>query len=638
MRYKGFTLDRFQIDSAHAIDNNFSVVVSAPTGSGKTLIADYIIDKYLKQGRKIVYTAPIKALSNQKYKQFSREYGEHNVGILTGDIVINPTAPVLIMTTEIYRNMVIIKDPSIKEVSYVIFDEIHYINDRERGYVWEESVIFAPRKTRFLCLSATIPNAEEFAEWIQAIKKHKVTTVRHEKRNVPLHQKFFDTELGECTLKDIKEVAEIPQYDPRKRKRFRRRRIPPPKHTELVGRIRSKLPGIYFVFSRKNCQIKAKELSDKNFFDKDPEISRYVQSKLKDNPDIATLTTARLLRETLPKRIAFHHAGLLPILKEMVEHLFEEGKIKVLYATETFAVGINMPAKTVCFDGVMKYDGIRVRMLNTKEYFQIAGRAGRRGIDKEGFVYTMIDRRDYDFQKLKKLTYKDLDPIVSQFRLSVNTVLNLTAMHTKTEIQRILKQSFHSFQKYGAEFNSKQNQESMRTFRNLSKKLTKLGYVANGVLTEKGVFASKIFSEEILTAEIFATDFTKDMDLYQILMLIAAIAYEPSDKDRFKKANMPKQMRQLKKRIRGHAYLSKQGFFRYLNKLNGLIFPLYDGADFFELLEQSSMAEGDLMRFFRQMIDRVGQIRKATYSADLARKMDDCKGLIEHCMQSIEII
>ena len=182
MEYKGLVLDKFQEDAIHAIEQNKSVVVSAPTGSGKTLIADFIIDRDFKKGIRVIYTAPIKALSNQKYKEFSRTYGAKNVGILTGDVQKNPDALILIMTTEIYRNMVMINDPFIHDVSYVIFDEIHYINDIERGYVWEESVIFSKSNVRILCLSATIPNAQEFADWIHAIKHHEVVVVKHDEK------------------------------------------------------------------------------------------------------------------------------------------------------------------------------------------------------------------------------------------------------------------------------------------------------------------------------------------------------------------------------------------------------------------------------------------------------------------------
>ena len=223
MEYKGLILDKFQEDSIKSIDSNHSVVVSAPTGSGKTLIADYIINKYIGKGIRVIYTAPIKALSNQKYKEFTADYGKDKVGLLTGDIVINPTAPVLIMTTEIYRNMALTDDDMINKVSYVVFDEIHFINDIERGYVWEESIIFSKEHVRFLCLSATIPNAKEFASWIHSIKGHKVDTIMYDKRPVPLHKHFYDSELGVCTLEEIREVKDIPSHNYRRGRRGRRR-------------------------------------------------------------------------------------------------------------------------------------------------------------------------------------------------------------------------------------------------------------------------------------------------------------------------------------------------------------------------------------------------------------------------------
>src|SRR3989344_5179018 len=212
MHYKNLLLDKFQEDAIRAIEHNKSVVVSAPTGSGKTLIADYIIDRDFKKGIRVIYTAPIKALSNQKYKEFSRSYGKENVGIITGDVQKNPEALILIMTTEIYRNMVLSNDPFASKVSYVVFDEIHFINDIERGYVWEESIIFSKHNVRVLCLSATIPNADEFARWIEAIKGHEVVVVKHDERPVPLHVNFYDASLGVTSLKDLKDHLELPDY------------------------------------------------------------------------------------------------------------------------------------------------------------------------------------------------------------------------------------------------------------------------------------------------------------------------------------------------------------------------------------------------------------------------------------------
>src|SRR3989344_685438 len=393
MNYKGFELDKFQEDAINAIEHNKSVVVSAPTGSGKTLIADYIIDRDFKKGIRVIYTAPIKALSNQKYKEFCRSYGEENVGILTGDLQKNSDALILIMTTEIYRNMVLSNDPFISKVSYVIFDEIHYINDIERGYVWEESVIFSKPSTRVLCLSATIPNAKEFADWIEAIKEHEVVVVRHDERPVPLYVNFYDAEVGVTDLKNLKAHLDIPDYNKVMGKRIKPR-YKSPSHIELIKDIKDKVPCLFFCFSRQKCQKSAMELARANFFSHNPEISAFVRAKLaSSNPDINKLESTKILRQVLPYGIGFHHAGILPILKEIVEELFEKGLIKVLYTTETFAVGINMPAKSVCFESLRKFDGVSFRLMNSKEYFQIAGRAGRRGIDTEGFVYINIEKR-----------------------------------------------------------------------------------------------------------------------------------------------------------------------------------------------------------------------------------------------------
>ncbi|MAE12990.1 helicase, partial [Candidatus Woesearchaeota archaeon] len=256
MEYKGFQLDKFQERAIHAIENNRSVIVSAPTGCGKTLIADYIINRDIENNIKVIYTAPIKALSNQKYKEFSEEYGEHNVGLLTGDIVKNAGAPVLIMTTEIYRNMVLINDPLINEISYVVFDEIHYINDPERGYVWEESIIFSKPHVRLLCLSATIPNAKQFANWIRAIAKHEVEVITHSTRLVPLHTSFFDADLGITTLEQIRDLKNVPDYFEIRSGKRRRKAPPAPSHVKLIEQILDKLPCLFFNFSRASCQLK----------------------------------------------------------------------------------------------------------------------------------------------------------------------------------------------------------------------------------------------------------------------------------------------------------------------------------------------------------------------------------------------
>ncbi len=640
MQYKGLTLDQFQVDAIHAIEQNHSVVVSAPTGSGKTLIADYIIGKDIHKGKKVVYTAPIKALSNQKYREFCKDYGEENIGLITGDVVKNANAPVMIMTTEIYRNMAIIQDPHIDKVSYVIFDEIHYINDIERGYVWEESVIFSKEHVRFVCLSATIPNAKQFADWIQATKRHEVVVVRHDTRAVPLTKHFFDAELGICSLEDIKHIADIPSERYIRGKTHQRRpKMKSPSHVELIKGIRDKLPCFFFTFSRKKTQDMALELSRHNLFPHDAEISTFIRNKLENSPtEINNLASTRLIRQVLPLGIGFHHAGLLPIIKEIVEELFGMGKIKVLYTTETFAVGINMPAKSVCFESLRKFDGISFRFLNSKEFFQIAGRAGRRGIDKHGYVYSMIDRRDFDYRHLKNITERDIEPIQSQFKLGVNTVLNILKRHTAQEIEEILCKNFYSYQKYGKNFDKVEKQKIYFTFDRIKHKLEKMGYIKFDRLLEKGEFCAKIYSDEIFTSEIFATGFYRNFNEYQLMLLIACICYESRERTEFYKVYPSKQIKELEEAIHRNEYLGKEKRLRHLIDVSALIHPCYQGESIFEILKNTNLLEGDIIRFFRQMIDRMTQIRNAAQDQRLMEIMKTLEQVILHSLQDIDAI
>ncbi len=635
MQYREFTLDKFQEDSVLELEKNNSVVVSAPTGSGKTLVADYVIEMDTKKGKNIIYTAPIKALSNQKYKEFSELFGKDKVGLLTGDITINQGAQIQIMTTEIFRNMAITGDSCLDKVSYVIFDEIHYINDIERGHIWEESIIFAPDHMRFLCLSATIPNADEFAEWIHSIKKdHIVKTIHHDVRYVPLHHSFYTRELGVSDLKEIKEIKDIPVQ--RKRRRGKKPERPEmPSHVELVNILKDKTPILFFTFSRLQCQKHAVEIAKKNFFRPDPEITRYVREKLADAPvEINRLESAKTLRMILPRGIGFHHAGLIPQMKEIVEGLFGMGKIKVLYTTETFAVGINMPAKTVCFDALRKYDGINFRYLNSKEYFQMAGRAGRRGIDKEGFVYSMLYLPNFEYAKVERFTSKDVEPLKSQFRIEVNAVINMEMQHSKEEIDRILTQSLYAFQ------NKEQGIRQIKaTYAKLLKRLKSTGYLSQeGKVTWKGRFAASIFCDEVQISEVFSTDYYKNFSDYQILLYITCLVYEHRDKTRFYKRYPSKEMTDLKKKLKNHPILKADTRWRQMSKISAFVYPIMHGGDFFDILDLTNLLEGDIIRIYSQVLDRISQILKATDEPDLMMKMKRCRKIVEDCMKDISRI
>ncbi|TAL58250.1 MAG: DEAD/DEAH box helicase [Nanoarchaeota archaeon] len=633
MEFKGFQLDKFQEDAINSIDEKHSVMVSAPTGSGKTLIADYIIDKDLKEGKRVIYTAPIKALSNQKYKDFVEQYGGSNIGLITGDVVENNRAQILIMTTEIYRNMAIMKDPLLDSVSYCIMDEIHYINDPERGYVWEESIIFSPEHIRFLFLSATVPNDKEFADWVRSIKNHEVISIRHDERPVPLEIKFYDAELGITTLDEIRRNS-YPDYYKATGRRFRQESRPP-QYYNLVRELKNmdKLPCIFFTFSRAKTQDYSVKIANKSDFltpAEKSEVSKIVASEFsKLSKEIGTLESSRQIKLCLAKGVAFHHAGLLPDVKHVVEKLFSKGLIKVLFATETFAVGINMPARTVCFDSLRKYTGTGFRYLNSKEFFQISGRAGRRGIDKSGLAVAMLDKRNSDFRKIESFTKEDTEPIKSQFRLTYNTVLNMINLHSQNEIGQILTMSFFAFQEGGAISAIKARYD------NLVKTLTGLGYVKNGQLTELGFFASKIFSNEIEISQIFAGQF--DLIEYEILLVLCALVYEERKDIEFRNVQYSKIVDKLVKSFRSHKVLRQGKWYKNIKNLTSIVYPIVQGKKFIDILDNTSMPEGDLIRLYMQILDKLEQVDRASQDQSVTSKIRNCKQLLRSSLQGIHV-
>ncbi|MFQ5474257.1 MAG: DEAD/DEAH box helicase [Candidatus Nanoarchaeia archaeon] len=648
MKFQGFTLDKFQEDAVHSIENNRSVLVSAPTGSGKTLIADYIIDRDLKEEKRVIYTAPIKALSNQKYKDFTAQYGEDAIGLITGDLVINPTGQVLIMTQEVYRNMAIINDPMLKDVSYVIMDEIHYISDEERGHIWEESIIFSPKHVRFLFLSATIPNSEEFGAWVKHATQEKLTIVKHHERPVPLDRKFYDVVLGITTLEKIKQRQELdryPAYGQVFRGRGQRRpRIPPPEYADLLKELknREKLPCIYFVLSRVKTQEYAHKLSEKQNFltpEEHKQIAYEIQQEFKKvSTDLNTFKSTKILRQCLTKGVAFHHAGLLPDIKHIVEHLFGKGLVKVLFATETFAVGINYPAKTVCFDSLRKYTGHGFRYFTSKEYFQISGRAGRRGIDKEGLSVALIHRPSADFKKIRSFTTADTMPLKSQFKLSYNTVLNMVHMHNDKEIKEILTKNFYTFQESQGKPQGRVLGTIKARYTKAVKLLLKMGYIKEDhQLTDLGRFTTKIFSHELEVSQLFAANFDWKWDEYFTMLILGAIAYEEKRDTKFYKKHPTKQIRQFTTKMKAHPYLRRFKWHKDLDNLTAIVRPLYEQESFIEIMKNTSMPEGDMIRFFMQLLDKLEQIDKATDDDWLKQLVRNCKRLVKDSLEGIHV-
>lgn len=438
MDFKGFALDPFQEQAIRAVEDGKSVIVSAPTGAGKTVIAEYAIEKAIADNKQIIYTAPIKALSNQKYRDFTRDYSD-KIGIMTGDVIINPEAPVLIMTTEIFRNIIFdSEEERLRDISTVIFDEIHYINDIQRGTVWEESIIFAPQHIRFICLSATIPNFMEFAEWMRSVREVPIEAVVETQRPVPLKIELWVPGAGFRDMNYIKKL-EKDQSESKKLKRT--------SNVELVHHLKreKQLPCLYFHFSRVGCEEYAQHFRGAGLL-KNDEKRRALSlfDSLCEQFSVPQRGQALLIRNLLKDGVSFHHAGVLPAIKEILERLYTLGLIKLLFTTETFAVGINMPAKAVIFHSLMKNDGISFRHLSAREFQQMAGRAGRRGIDDIGFAYACVAPRDANYEGIKKALSRDAEDIESQFSLSYSSILNLYDRFGD-KIYEICEKSFNNY-------------------------------------------------------------------------------------------------------------------------------------------------------------------------------------------------
>jgi len=522
-----FPYDRFQQEAIDSIRAGISVFVSAPTGAGKTVIAEVAVEEALKSGGMAIYTAPIKALSNQKFRDFHAQYGE-KVGILTGDVTLNPEAPLLIMTTEIYRNSLFEEKSRFSNCRWVIFDEVHFLDDRERGTVWEEAMLLTPRETEILALSATIPNAQQLAAWIEQVHGRPVKVIQEDHRPVPLKFAFqCENELywdaGALKASGYRGREKITGG----RRPFRMRRSrggrryfkssPGGFRTESDGRGRANradhllkqvkaaghLPCIYFAFSRLRVEDLAWEFAALNLVT--PESREELLSqfdRLCERYQITHERSAAAMRELVAQGVAYHHAGLLPTLKEVVEILFTSRLIQVIVTTETFALGVNMPARSVVLDTLMKRaDGPRT-ILRIRELSQMAGRAGRRGMDPAGFVYLRVNPWEVPFPDLANLIQGKPEQVSSRFSLTYATILNLYRNYEQ-DLLPFYQKTLHAFQA--------PQQHQREVFSMVERKLAllqRLGYIQpgqnrKGRVTAKGEFAVSIYGYELFLSELF---------------------------------------------------------------------------------------------------------------------------------------
>ncbi len=458
-----FPLDDFQVEAIETFLEGDSVMVAAPTGTGKTVVAEFGVYESFRRGGKVIYTTPIKALSNQKFRDLRVIYGQE-VGLLTGDVTENSGAPIIVMTTEVLRNMLLQTPWDVDIVDCVIFDEVHYIADTERGTTWEEAIILCPKHIQLICLSATVSNADEIAAWIS--RTHRpVKLITHNERAIPLALYYYlDKKLRPVIDHNGQQVGDFPKVGGEIHQRAKRGGLSPsqmrkqaeseePQPWEILTAMKAKdmLPAIYFLFSRRDCEENARRYSMMRPNLVRDELTRTrIQATLdahlgalrEEDRDLAQV---KLITALAIEGIGFHHAGLLPLLKQLVEVLFTRGLMQVVFATDTLALGVNMPARSVVIGRMSKWDGRRQRMLTPNEFSQMAGRAGRRGMDLKGNIVVPYSPW-VPFTEVLKIATGELEPVISAFAIRYNTVLNLWDPPHGHRVRQVLEQTLAQFQ------------------------------------------------------------------------------------------------------------------------------------------------------------------------------------------------
>ena len=619
MKYKGLVLDKFQEDAAKAIDENKSVIVSAPTGCGKTLIAEYAVEKAMSENKKVVYTSPIKALSNQKFRDFREQFGDDNVGIQTGDVVINPNAPLIVMTTEIFRNIILDETNRVNEISYVIFDEIHFIDDIDRGTVWEESIILAPPNIQFICLSATVPNINQLASWMSSIRNTRFVVIKETNRPVPLKHYLYSNKHGAIIAKDI--ARKLKQSKSKKDKKFRK-----PSSKKVIDHVLShkSYPVLYFCFNRRLCEEKAFLNKGCSLLKVDEKVKLLeMVEDLINKYNLKDYNRLKEMRELWENGVAYHHAGILPAAKEIVERLFTTGLIKLLFCTETFALGINMPASTVIFDELEKFNGIQFSYLTTRNYQQMAGRAGRRGMDKVGYVYSLIEPDTLNVPEVERILSYKSEAVKSRFFGSYSSILSLYSRFGEKAFE-IFQKSFKNYIS-GTFQCSKDYKKEEQQIRNKIKFLKDNGFIeGKNSLTEKGKLAVVVNGYEIQAAELYYSRSFDDCTSTDLCILLASLITESKDKEE-KEVKKSKYHgdKVIKKLIQKEISCGIEQPVRELDF--SLSDPIRRWANGGELkdLEGYSVPEGDIIRVLRMTIQLLRTLKKNIEDPIIQEKMHE---------------
>ena len=694
-----YPLDPFQRNACERLEAGRSVLVAAPTGSGKTTVAEFAV--YLarrERDAKIFYTAPIKALSNQKFHELCEEYGEDEVGLLTGDVNIRGDAPIVVMTTEVLRNMIYADSDTLADLAFVVLDEVHYLGDRFRGAVWEEIILHLPKRVRLVSLSATVSNAEEFGDWMHAVRG-ETDVVLSEVRPVPLYQHVLTSkELLPLFVDKQGELARGGRVNPELRMlgnrgrggrggdRRRSRGGPPQRRTRRISRAdiaraldeTKLLPAIVFIFSRNGCDQAVRQclydgiaLTNR---EERAEIRRVAQQLIDtlSDEDRRVLETREWLAG-LERGVAAHHAGLLPAFKAVVEQLFQRRLVKLVFATETLALGINMPARAVVIERLDKFNGEQRVPLTSGEFTQLTGRAGRRGIDIEG--HSVVVWSDaVDVEELSQLAGTRSFPVKSTFRPTANMAVNLLQRLSYVQARDTLELSFAQFQADRAVVDQARElqaaQSSLkgyeaaaarahgsdkkrwedrarklrrqlergrrqvanrtgtiaRTFERVVEELLELGYLDGDTRTGEltvapyGELLRRIYGDrDLLVAECIRDDLWRGLDASGLAAMCCALSYEPRRDDEGGE--------------RGPGGKFAQAFDRVINRWvelddladryrlpradmphAGLAAAMYDwskGATLERVLESSGVGAGDFVRWTKQTIDMLDQVAQA---------------------------
>ncbi len=674
----GFGLDDYQVEACRRLEEGSGVLVAAPTGAGKTVVGEFAVELAVQHGTKCFYTTPIKALSNQKYHDLAATYGPDRVGLLTGDQVINSEAEVAVMTTEVLRNMIYAGSPTLHGLEFVVMDEVHYLADPFRGPVWEEIILALDHGVTIVGLSATVSNVEEFGDWLAAVRGPMATVVS-EHRPVPLFQHVFagrrlldlyeDPAPGSAGAPQPKVSPELTrlaaqesrlmrddsrrvrgrsgrgrrgsQSDPgaRPHGRWAERSHLVPRRSAVVQELDrlDLLPAIFFIFSRQGCDQAVAHLVD-------DDICLTSAGEREALREIAERHVAPLAGEDLEalryrswldafvRGIAAHHAGLLPVFKQAVEEAFTQGLVKVVFATETLALGINMPARTVVLDKLVKYNGVSHADITPGEYTQLTGRAGRRGIDVEGHA-VVAWQAGLDPRALAGLASRRTYPLRSAFTPTYNMSVNLIAAMGVERARRILQDSFaqfHTDRVRPAGAGRGRKTTLVAKFEAIVSVLESLGYVEGepAVVTPAGLMLTRLYgAHDLLIAEAIRGGVFDDLSVPSLAATLSTLVYEARATDRRPDIKLPdrgsaravealrrrwRELRQVEhdRRLDSPPLLDL-GFTR-------AAYNWADGASLGEVVQYSGLSAGDFVRWVRQCVDCAGQIADAQPTGPLA--------------------